>query len=88
MRSLIAILMLTCLPTTLALAAERPDWAYPPAQQGAVPTEPDDGKPLQAAGSTKFYTRKEPEWAPAPLLGALANCYDGRSSMMTGDIGP
>ena len=53
MRNLIAILMLTCLPTTLALSAERPDWAYPPAQQGAVPTEPDDGKPLQAAGSSQ-----------------------------------
>src|SRR3974390_1769294 len=70
MRSLIAILMLCSLPS-LASAADRPDWAYPPKQQANVPTEPDDGKPLQAAGSTKFYTRKEinsqmdsPDWYP------------------------
>jgi cytochrome c553 len=70
MRSLISILMLAFLPS-LALAADRPDWAYPPAQAANVPPEPDDGKPLQAAGSTKFYTRKEinsqmdsPDWFP------------------------
>jgi cytochrome c553 len=70
MRSLIPILMLACLPS-LALAADRPDWAYPPKEQANVPKEPDDGKPLQAAGSTKFYTRKEinsqmdsPDWYP------------------------
>jgi len=70
MRSLIALLMLCSLPS-LASAADRPDWAYPPKQQANVPTEPDDGKPLQAAGSTKFYTRKEinsqmdsPDWYP------------------------
>ncbi len=70
MRSLIAILMLAALPSA-AHAVDRPDWAYPPAQQANVPAEPDDGKPLQAAGSTKFYTRKEinsqmdsPDWYP------------------------
>ena len=70
MRSLISILMLAALPS-LAHAADRPDWAYPPAQQANVPTEPDDGKPLQAQGSKKFYTRKEinsqmdsPDWYP------------------------
>ncbi|HEY6257683.1 MAG TPA: cytochrome C [Xanthobacteraceae bacterium] len=70
MRSLISILMLAALPS-LAHAADRPDWAYPPAQAENVPAEPDDGKPLQAAGSKKFYTRKEinaqmdsPDWYP------------------------
>ena len=71
MRSLISILMLVFLPSSMALAADRPDWAYPPKQAANVPAEPDDGKPLQAAGSTKFYTRKEinsqmdsPDWYP------------------------
>jgi cytochrome c553 len=70
MRSLISIVMLVSLPS-LALAAERPDWAYPPAQAENVPAEPDDGKPLQAPGSTRSYTRKQinaqmdsPDWFP------------------------
>jgi cytochrome c553 len=88
MRSLFAIVMLTCLPTSLGLSAERPDWAYPPAQQGAVPTEPDDGKPLQAAGSSKFYTRKEinsqmdsPDWYPEdhPPMPSIVAHGDGKT---------
>jgi cytochrome c553 len=71
MKSLISIVLLAALPS-LAHAADRPDWAYPPAQQANVPpAEPDDGKPLQAAGSAKLYTRKEinsqmdsPDWFP------------------------
>ena len=71
MRSVISILMLALLPSSLAFAADRPDWAYPPAQAENVPAEPDDGKPVQAAGSTRSYTRKEinapmdsPDWYP------------------------
>jgi cytochrome c553 len=72
MRKFIPVLMLAALPT-LAFAADRPDWAYPPAQQvNAPPAEPDDGKPRQAAGSTRSYTLKEinsqmdsPDWFPA-----------------------
>jgi cytochrome c553 len=71
MRSVISILMLALLPSSLALAADRPDWAYPPAQAENVPAEPDDGKPVQAAGSTRSYTRKQinaqmdsPDWYP------------------------
>jgi cytochrome c553 len=70
MKSLVPVLMLACLPS-VALAADRPDWAYPPAQQANVPAEPDEGKPLQAPGSTRTYTRKEidsqtdsPDWFP------------------------
>jgi cytochrome c553 len=70
MRKFVPVVMLAFLPS-LALAAERPDWAYPPAQAENVPPEPDDGKPLQAPGSTKSYTRKEinsqmdsPDWFP------------------------
>jgi cytochrome c553 len=71
MRRFVPVLMLAALPT-LAFAADRPDWAYPPKEQVNVPpAEPDTGKPLQAAGSTRTYTRKEinsqmdsPDWFP------------------------
>jgi cytochrome c553 len=70
MRNFIPVLMLACVPS-LALAADRPDWAYPPAQQANVPAEPDDGKPLQAPGSPRSYTRAQidsqmdsPDWFP------------------------
>jgi cytochrome c553 len=72
MRTLLPILLLAVLPSA-ALAADRPDWAYPPPPDQAekVPAEPDTGKPLQAAGSTRTYTLKEinsqmdsPDWFP------------------------
>src|SRR6516165_12080396 len=66
MRKLIPVLMLALLPAS-AVAAERPDWAYPPAQAENVPAEPDSGKPLQAPGSTRTYTRAQidsPDWFP------------------------
>ena len=70
MRNLVPVLVLTMLPS-LAFAAERPDWAYPPAQQANVPAEHDEGKPLQAQGSTRSYTRAQidsqmdsPDWFP------------------------
>jgi cytochrome c553 len=72
MRTLLPILLLAIVPTA-ALAADRPDWAYPPPPDQAekVPAEPDTGKPLQAAGSTRTYTLKEinsqmdsPDWFP------------------------
>jgi cytochrome c553 len=70
MRNFVPVLMLAVLPS-LALAADRPDWAYPPAQAANVPAEPDAGKPLQAPGSTRSYTRAQidsqmdsPDWFP------------------------
>jgi cytochrome c553 len=70
MKQLIAVLALACLPS-LASAAERPDWAYPPAQPENVPAERDDGKALQVPGSTRSYTRAQinsqmdsPDWFP------------------------
>jgi cytochrome c553 len=70
MKNLIPVLMLACLPVS-AVAAERPDWAYPPAQAANVPAEPDTGKPLQAPGSARTYTRAQidsqmdsPDWFP------------------------
>ena len=54
-----------------ALAAERPDWAYPPAQAERVPVENEGDRPLQAPGSTRTYTRAQidsqmdsPDWFP------------------------
>ena len=70
MRHFFPVLMLACLPVS-AVAAERPDWAYPPAQAANVQAEPDSGKPLQAPGSTRAYTRAQinsqmdsPDWFP------------------------
>ena len=94
MRSVISILMLAFLPISMAHAVDRPDWAYPPKQQAEVPKEPDDGKPLQAAGSTRTYTRKEinsqmdsPDWYPdehpplpwATIVG-IGGCSSGYQS--------
>jgi cytochrome c553 len=72
MRTLIPLLMLAILPSA-ALAADRPDWAFPPPPDQAVKiaAEPDTGGLLQAAGSTRSYTRKQinsqtdsPDWFP------------------------
>ncbi len=70
MKHILSIVLLSILPAAAA-AADRPDWAYPPAQQENVPSEPDAGKPLQAPGSARFYTRAQidsqmdsPDWFP------------------------
>jgi cytochrome c553 len=70
MRTFATILMLAFAPS-LALAADRPDWAYPPEHQDNVPAETASGEPLQAPGSSKFYTRAQidsqmdsPDWFP------------------------
>jgi cytochrome c553 len=69
-RTFVPILALAFLPS-LALAAERPDWAFPPAEPQILESGADDGKPLQAPGSTRSYTRSEidsrmdsPDWFP------------------------
>jgi cytochrome c553 len=87
MRNLIPVLMLALLPAS-AGAAERPDWAYPPARAENVPAEPDSGKPLQAPGSTRSYTRAQidsqmdsPDWFPdehAPMPDIVAH-GDGKT---------
>jgi cytochrome c553 len=63
-------LMLAGVPGAV-FAADRPDWAHPPAQPENVPAEPDEGKPLQAHGSARTYTRAQidsqmdsPDWFP------------------------
>jgi cytochrome c553 len=93
MRTFIPVLLLAMLPTA-ALAVDRPDWAYPPAKAENVPAEPDDGKPLQAAGSTKFYTRKEinsqmdsPNWFPDEFPNMPAIVAHGNGTTVRACIG-
>jgi cytochrome c553 len=73
MRRFILFLMLAILPTA-ALAADRPDWAYPPAPGQPAATAPvmhEDGKPKQVPGSDRSYTQAQiddrmdaPDWFP------------------------
>lgn len=70
MRHILFAVLFATMPA-MAGAADRPDWAYPPAQPENVPAEPDDGKPWQAPGSTRSYTRAQidsqmdlPDWFP------------------------
>ena len=71
MRNIFPALMLAVLPT-LAPAAERPDWAFPPAQPAQnIPAVHDDGKPKQVPGSARSYTQAQiddrmdaPDWFP------------------------
>ncbi len=70
MRHILFAALFAMMPA-MAGAADRPDWAYPPAHPENVPAEPDDGKPLQAPGSTRSYTRAQidsqmdlPDWFP------------------------
>jgi cytochrome c553 len=93
MRKLVAVLMLAFLPTA-ALAADRPDWAYPPAQAENVPAEPDDGKPLQAEGSKQSYTRAQinsqmdsPNWFPDEFPGMPKIVAHGNGTTVRACIG-
>jgi hypothetical protein len=70
MRGLVSILLLTFLPS-LALAAERPEWAFAPEPAPAITPLPDDGQPKQVPGSSLHLTRKQisdpgnpPDWFP------------------------
>jgi cytochrome c553 len=70
MRCFIAVLLLLSVPS-LAAAAGRPDWAFPPKSAAVVPTPPDEGKPKQVAGSAKSCLQSQiddpmnpPDWFP------------------------
>ena len=93
MRQFIPVLMLAILPSGV-LAADRPDWAYPPAKAENVPAEPDDGKPLQVPGSTQFYTRKQinsqmdsPNWFPDEFPGMPTIVAHGNGATVRACIG-
>jgi cytochrome c553 len=56
---------------SLALAADRPDWAFPPKEQQAVAAASNVNQPMQVPGSSRAYTRAEvnaqmspPDWFP------------------------
>ena len=68
---LVPVMVLAALPS-LAFAADRPDWAFPPAQQDqAVPAERDDGMAKRVPGSKLAFTQAQiddrmnpPDWFP------------------------
>ncbi len=69
MKRLVGILLLVLAPVA-ALAAERPDWAFP-ATDKVQPPSRDDGKPKTAPGSSLSLTRAQiddlfnaPDWFP------------------------
>src|ERR1700688_3022177 len=73
MRNLLWVLLIGLLPIAvpiLAIAVERPDWAFPATDKVQPPTQVDD-QPHTAPGSDKSYTRKQiddlfnpPDWTP------------------------
>jgi cytochrome c553 len=85
MKPIVWGIVLALLPA-VAMAVERPEWAFGPDQTGqAVPRKPDDGIKKQAPGSTRFYTQAQiddpmhpPDWfpdehPPMPQVVALGN---------------
>jgi cytochrome c553 len=71
MRAFVAVLLVSFFSGTLALAADRPDWAFPPKQQQPVVAVAIVNKPLQVPGSDRSYTMAEindqmapPDWFP------------------------
>ena len=73
MRHLACIVMLAVMPALVpaaALAADKPDWAFPVTDKVQPPSR-DDGKPKTAPGSTLSLTREQiddlfnaPDWFP------------------------
>src|SRR5579862_3510457 len=73
MRNLLWVLLIGLAPIAvpiLALAAERPDWAFPVTDKVQPPLPPDE-QPHTVPGSDKSYTRKQiddlfnpPDWYP------------------------
>src|SRR5262245_5673128 len=70
MKILACTLMLALLPAA-ATAAERPDWAFPPAGVTGAPRPPETGELKRVPGSSKTYTQSQidsfndpPDWFP------------------------
>jgi cytochrome c553 len=70
MKTIACALMLAALPA-VAAAAERPDWAFPPAGVTGAPRKPETGELKQVPGSSKTYTQSQidsfnepPDWFP------------------------
>ena len=77
MKSAALLLLLAWLPSA-AVAADRPDWAFPPPQKDPnAPADHDDGLPKHVPGSARAFTQAQiddrmnpPDWFPDehPLL--------------------
>jgi cytochrome c553 len=86
---------LLILGPTLALAEDRPEWAYGPESSGlAYPRKPDDGILKQVPGSAKRYTQAQiddpmhpPDWFPDehPVMPRVVS--DGNGSTVRACIG-
>ncbi len=86
MRSIACIVGLALACAVPALAAERPDWAFPVTEKVQPPSR-DDGKPKTAPGSTLSLTRAQiddlfnpPDWYPdmhPPMPGVVAHGNKG-----------
>jgi cytochrome c553 len=70
MKALSCTVVLALLPAVVA-AAERPDWAFPPAGVTGAPRRPDTGELKRVPGSTRAYTQAQidsfndpPDWFP------------------------
>ena len=70
LNALSCTVVLALLPAVLA-AAERPDWAFPPAGVTGAPRRPDTGEFKRVPGSTRTYTQSQidsfndpPDWFP------------------------
>ena len=70
MKTIACALMLAALPA-VAAAAERPDWAFPPAGVTGAPRKAETGELKQVPGSSKTYTQSQidsfnepPDWFP------------------------
>jgi cytochrome c553 len=92
LRNLVPVIMVAALPS-VALAADRPDWAFPPAQQDAVSADHDDGLAKHVPGSPLAFTQKQiddrmnpPDWfpdehPPLPRIVAHGNAAGVRACM-------
>src|ERR1700733_7397402 len=70
LRNLVPVIVVAALPS-IAVAADRPDWAFPPAQQENVPEEHDNGMAKRVPGSALSFTQAQiddrmnpPDWFP------------------------
>jgi cytochrome c553 len=92
-RTVVPLVAFAVLPA-LALAAERPDWAFPPKQADQnLPVERDDGLPKQVPGSKLAFTQAQiddrmnpPDWfpdehPPLPAIVARGNGTTVRACM-------
>ena len=71
MRKFFTALLIVCSAPAWALAADRPDWAFPPKDNPPAVTKAAVNEPLHVPGSTRSYTLAEinapidaPDWFP------------------------